>query len=177
MAGVIATGYIGTEEPLSDERKIDMDEVIRRAKTDDAQFKTMSERTSSKTAVREKVNWLEEEDFPRLVTSSAALVGDTTINLTAGQGKIVHPNDSVRDTRSGERWRTTVGATDALTVARGIGTSPAAAVNASDAWLVVADTQPQGSDFPTARYLQRVLGYNFTQITRTVWTFTNTTTA
>src|SRR5262245_6916992 len=177
MAGVIATGYIGTEEPLSDERKIDMDEVIRRAKTDDAQFKTMSEKTSSKTAVREKVNWLEEEDFPRLVTSSAALVGDTTINLTAGQGKIVQPNDLMRNMRSGEMVRITAVATDALTVARGIGAIPAAAVNASDSWLVVADTQPQASDFPTARYLQRVLGYNFTQITRTPWMFSNTTTS
>src|SRR4051812_24751681 len=172
MPGTIALGNVSTEEIQAEERKIDMDDVIRRAKTDDAQFKTMTTRTTSKVAVREKVNWLEEEDFPRQVTSTAALITDTVINVSAGQGKIVQANDILRNMRSGEAVRIVSVAVDALTVARGIGSIAAAAVNASDAWLVVGDAQPQGSDFPTPRYLARVLGFNYTQITRTTWGFT-----
>jgi hypothetical protein len=177
MAGTVATGYIGTEEVLPDERVVDMDPKMRVLKPDDTQFTTMTTRATSRQAVREKVNWLEEEDFPRVVSSSAALIGDTALVLSAGQGKLIQPFDLLRNMRTGEGVRVSAVATDTLTIARGIGTIPAAAVNASDSWLVVADAQPQGSDFPTARYLARVLGFNYTQITRTPWTFTGTQTA
>ena len=176
MAGTIAGGNISTEEVLTDERVIDMDEKIRVLKPDDTQFTTMTSRTTSRQAVREKVNWLEEEDFPRIVTGDAQTSGATALNLSAGQGKIVQPNDMLRNMRSGEMIRVSTVTVDALVVARGIGTIAAAAANAGDSYLVVSDAQPQGSDFPTARYLARVLGYNYTQITRTPWTFTGTQT-
>jgi len=181
MAGVPVTGNVSTEEVLSDERVIDMDSTIRRLKTDDAQFTTMTRRLPSKVAVREKVNWLEEEDFPRIVTSSAGYaVSVTTIVLTATHGKLVAVNDLLRNMRTGEGMRVTAVSTDTLTVDRGVGAlfpGTGAAINALDPILVVADSQPQGSDFPTPRYLQRVLGYNYTQITRTTLGFTNTTTS
>ena len=41
----------------------------------------------------------------------------------------------------------------------------------------MGDAQAQGSDFPVARYLARVLGFNYTEITRTPWTFTGTATS
>lgn len=177
MAGTVVQGNISTEEVLPDERVIDMDEKIRMLDPDQTQFTTMSSRTPSRQATREKVNWLEEEMFPNVVTSAAALVGDTVINLTAGQGKIVAANDILRNMRTGEAARVVSVATDAATIARGVGNIAAAAVNAADAWLVVGDAQPQGSDFPTPRYLARVLGFNYTQITRTTWGFTGTQTA
>lgn len=178
MAGTIATGNISTEEVLPDERVIDMDDTIRKLRTDDAQFSTMTDRATNRTAVREKVNWLEEDDFPRQVTTTTAQLNtDTALVLQAGQGKIVQPNDQLRNMRTGEMSRVTVVTTDTLTVIRKIGSVTNAAVNAGDVFLVVADAQPQGSDFPTARYLARVLGYNYTQITRTPWTFTGTQTS
>lgn len=177
MAGTVITGNVSTEEVLTDERVIDMDEKMRKLTQDDAQFSTMSDRATNRTAVREKVNWLEEEDFPRQVTGDAQTAGSTTINVSAGQGKLVQPNDVIRNMRTGEAIRITVVTTDALTVARGVGSIPAAATLGGDVYLVVADAQPQGSDFPTARYLARVLGFNYTQITRTPWTFTGTQTA
>jgi len=155
-----------------------MDEKIRVLDPNETQFTTMSSRAGAKQAIREKVNWLEEDDFPRLTSSlNAQLVGDTTIVLPAGGGKLVQANDLLRNMRTGEGIRVTVVATDTLTVARGIGSIAAAAINAGDSLLVVSDAQPQGSDFPTSRYLARVLGYNYTQIIRTPWTFTGTMTA
>src|SRR5215831_21145267 len=185
MAGTVIQGNISTEEQLGPsaattaegEKIIDMDEKIRVLRPDESQFTTMTSRTPSQVATREKVNWLEEEDFPRIVTNtSAQLVGDTSFPLTAGQGKIVMGNDMIRNMRTGEMARVVSVATDTITVARGVGNLPAAAINASDAWLVTGDAQPQGSDFPTPRYLARVLGFNYTQITRTTWGFTRTDT-
>ena len=184
MAGTIVQGNVSTEEQVgpsaatsfSGERIQDMSEKIRKLRPDESQFTTFSSALDSRVATSEKVNWLEEDDFPRIVTSAAALVGDTTLALTAGQGKIVAANDHLRNMRSGEMIRVVSVATDTLTIARNVGTVAAAAVNASDAWLVVGDAQPQGSDFPSPRYLARVLGFNYTQITRTTWGFTRTDT-
>ena len=178
MAGTVVQGNVSTEEFLADERQIDMSERIAELRPDETHFVTMTSRLSSSEAVREKVNWLEEEDFPRLVARLGAVTNvATTFDLTAGQGKIVRPNDILRNMRTGEAVRITAVATDTLTVARGIGSTAAAAMNAGDVLLVVGDAQPQGADFPVARYLARVLGYNYTQITRTPWTFTGTATA
>src|SRR5262249_47454002 len=153
---------------------IDMDDRIRALKPDATQFSTMTDKTPSQVATREKVNWLEEEDFPRLVTGDAQTNVSTALNLNSGQGKIVAANDLIRNMRSGEMRRFVWVPPAALVAARGIGWTAAAATNAGDQSLVVADAEPQGSDLPNARYLQRVLGYNFTQITMTPWTFTAT---
>jgi hypothetical protein len=185
MAGTIVQGNIPTEGQVGPsaatafggERIIDMDEKIRILRPDETQFTTMTSRTPTRVATSEKVHWLEEEDFPRIVTSTAAqLATDTTITLTAGQGLIVMGNDMLRNMRSGEMVRVVSVATDVVTIARGVGSIAAAAVNANDVWLVTGDAQPQGSDFPTPRYLARVVGFNYTQITRTAWGFTRTDT-
>lgn len=177
MAGTVVLGNVSTEEVLPDERKLDMDERMRRISPDDTQLTTLTSRLTSRQAVREKVNWFEEDDFPRLVTGDAQAIGSTTLNLNAGQGKIVQANDLLRNMRTGEGIRVVSVATDALTIARNVGNIPAAATNAGDVYLVVGDAQPQGSDFPTPRYLARVLGFNYTQITRTTWGFTKTQTS
>ena len=180
MAGTVVTGTVSTEEVLPDERVVDMADRIRVLDPDDSQFSTMTDRVSKRTAVREKVNWLEEEDFPR-TTSSVNAQTNADTSITVPDGKVVQPNDLLRNMRTGEGIRVTVVAANVLTVARGVGAATggvaAAAINAGDALLVVADAQPQGSDFPTPRYLARVLGYNYTQITRTTWSFTGTQTA
>jgi len=185
MAGTLVQGNVSTEQQVgpsaatsfSGERVQDMSERIKKLRPDESQFTTFTSRQETEVVTSEKANWLEEDDFPRIVTSTAAqLVGDASITLTAGQGKIVMGNDMLRNMRSGEMVRVVSVATDVVTIARGVGSIAAAAVNASDVWLVTGDAQPQGSDFPTPRYLARVLGFNYTQITRTTWGFTRTDT-
>src|SRR3954470_19957755 len=98
MAGTIVTGPVSTEEVATDERVVDMDPKMRRLKPDDTPLTTMTTRASTRQAIREKVNWLEEEDFPRLVTAAnAQLISDTALTLTAGQGKIVQAQDLLRN--------------------------------------------------------------------------------
>jgi uncharacterized protein DUF5309 len=177
MAGTVVQGNVSTEEVTPDERAPDVDTKMRRLKPDDAQLTTMTTRTPSRTAIREKVTWFEEEDFPRIVSlSAAAAQGATSLVLVAGQGLIIRPNDVLRNMRTNEAWKVTAVTTDTLTVVH-IGAQAALASNAGDALLVIGDAQPQGSDFPVARYLARVLGFNYTQIMRTPWSFTGTATA
>src|SRR4029077_16398153 len=122
----------------SGEAVIDMDDKIRKLRPDETQFTTMTSKVSSRVATREKVNWLEEDDFPRIVpAASAALSTDTVINVTAGQGKTVAANDLLRNMRTGEGSGVGSVATDAVTVARNVGSVAAAAVNSADAFLVV----------------------------------------
>src|SRR5262245_21627305 len=177
MPAVVATPpSVSTEEVLSDERKIDMDEQFKKLKPDQTQFTTMVDRLPSQAAIREKVNWIEEDLFPRVVQCAGAQTsGSTTLVLQAGQGKYVDVNDLIRNMRTGEMNRISAVSTDTLTIAR-VGAVAAAAVLDQDYFLVVADAQPQGSNFPNMRYLQRVLGFNYTQITRTTWQFTRTAT-
>jgi hypothetical protein len=179
MAGTIVTGgSISTEEVLTDERKLDVDDRIRKLRPDESQFSTMTDKTPSRTAVREKVNWFEEDDFPRQVSAASGIAtGVTALPLVAGQGKIVAARDLLRNMRTGEGLTVVSVATDTVTVTRQTGNIAQAAVNAGDVFLVVGDAQAQGSDFPAPRYLARVLGYNYTQITRTTWSFTGTQTS
>jgi len=175
MAGTVVQGYVSTEEVLPEERKIDMDERIKKVRPDDTQFYTMTSRLSTKSAIREKVNWMEEEYFPRVVAvAGAETASDTVIALAATQGKIVAKDDILRNMRTNEALRVVSVSVDDVTVAT---RTAGIAMNAGDPLLVVADAQPQGSDLPVSRYLARVLGYNYTQIMRTPWTFTGTQTA
>jgi len=177
MPAVPVLGNVSTEEVESDPTAVplDFDERFKRLKPDDTQFMTMMSRLPRRVAIREKVNWVEEDLFPRMVTlNTAAATGITSLVLNAGHGKIVQPNDILRNMRTNEAIRVTAVSTDTLTVARKVGSAAEAAMNVGDVFLVVADAQPQGADFPVPRYMQRVLGFNYTQIVRTPWAFTNT---
>ena len=181
MPATIVTGNVSTEEVAVDEKKLDFDERFKRLQPDETQYTTMTSRATSRAAVREKFSWVEEDLFPRIITVQTAVADAVTkvIPLAAGDGKVVQPNDLLRNMRTGEGLRIESIATDTITATRGVGagTNPAANINAGDKMLVVADAQAQGADFPVPRYVQRVLGYNYTEIIRTPWAFTGTATA
>ena len=171
-------GSISTEEVLPDERVIDMRQDIVDTAPDQTQFTTLTQRARTETAIREKVNWLEQDLFPRIVTASAVLAtGGTALVLQPGNGALLQGNDLLRNMRTGEGLRVVSLATDTATVERAVGSAVEAAINVGDKFLVVTDAQPQGSDFPKGRYARRVLGYNFTGIARTTWEFTGTATS
>jgi hypothetical protein len=180
MADINVGTFISTEEVLADEKVIDMDPKMRLLDPDSTQFTTMSTRTTSRPATREKVNWLEEQYVNTVVTVAAAgyASGAVTIPLVAGQGVSVPNRAVLRNMRTGEGFLVTAGGlTDSLTVTTSWGGAPNAAGLNGDKLLVVSDAQEQGADLPAPLYSQRVLGFNYTQIMRTVWQFAGTTTA
>lgn len=171
----IATGIVDTETLLADERVVDMQKEFRVLDPDESQFSTMLERLPSQQAIREKINWLEDEYFPRQTTVNGAQTNvDTAIEVATGTGAYFRAGDLVRNMRTGEAFQVSSVATDTLTVVRGKGGVAAAAMNDLDALLIVSNVSAQGADYGTLKSVTRVLGYNYTQIVRDPFGFTNT---
>jgi hypothetical protein len=183
MPDVAVGQFISTEEVVAEEKVVDMDPKMRLLDPDQTQFVTMSSRTKSRPATREKVNWLEEQYINRVVALTAAYTAaGPTLTVSAADGASVFKDDVVRNMRTGEAFLVTASVGGALTVVSALGTGyqgslASVAGNIGDKLLVVGDAQKQGADFPDPRYSQRVNQFNYTQITRTSWSFAGTTTA
>jgi hypothetical protein len=178
MADVAVGTFISTEEIVAEEKVVDMDPKMRLLDPDQTQFVTMTSRTKARPATREKVNWLEERYINRVITVTANYAsGAVTIVVSAGDGLSVFANDVLRNMRTGEAFLVTANAAGSLTVVTSIGAAANVAGLIGDKLLVVGDAQKQGADLPDPRYSQRVNQFNYTQITRTPWSFAGTTTA
>jgi len=176
MAEVAVGAWVSTEEVLPDERVIDMDSNMRQLDPDQTQFSTMVSRMPSRAASREKFNWLEEQYVTDVFTVDAAYTsGATTVSVGTVESAAIKPNDVVRNMRTGQAFIVTViGANGDLTV---VPQGTNAAGNVGDKLLFVGSAFPQGSPLPQPKYSQRVLGFNYTQIFRSSWSFSNTAVA
>src|SRR4030095_15940261 len=153
------------------------DPKMRQLDPDSTQYTTMTSRMGSRTATREKVNWLEEAYVLDVFTASAYTSGATSVTITnAAETLALKPNDVLRNMRTGQAMivDVVVTATGVLTV-RPQGTN--AAGNAGDKLLYVGNAYPRCANTGQPKYSARVLGSNSTQIFREPWSFTGTATA
>jgi hypothetical protein len=166
MSAVTAlTGQVDTNTILVDEKIIDMDDVVGMLDPQTSQFTTMLMKIAQKKARNQKVEWLEDQLFPRLASVAAGGYTNvaTTINVTAGQGQFFRSGSFVRNARTGEGF-----------VTRGIGAVAAAAGNAGDQLLIVGNASMQGAGLGTMKVAKRVMNYNYNTIQRDPYGFTNT---
>jgi len=179
MSVSILTGSVTTADPVSDEQVVDMKNEFAELDPDDSQFTTLLVKLGTRQAVREKIEWLEDQLRPRLsALAASATSAATSITVTSGQGVYFAADDIVRNLASGELMHVTNVATDTLTVERNIGThSTTASTGASDHLLIVGSAYKQGASYGTSRIVKRVLGYNYTQIQRDPFSFTGTETS
>jgi hypothetical protein len=178
MAATVLKGNITTADPLPDEQVVDMRNEFYELDPDDSQFTSLLVKLGTRSAVREKIEWLEDQLRPRLLTVSASAASTATaVNLTAGQGLYVAADDIIRDLSTGEMIHVTAVATDALTVERGIGAVAAATIGATDQLYLISSAYKQGASYGTSRIVKRVLGFNYTQIHRDPFSFTGTETS
>lgn len=174
-APTILTGMVTDADILSNERVIDMDDVIAFLDPDESQFTTMLMKVSSSPAHSSKVEWLEDQLFPRLATQSGgATSGTTTINVATGNGAFFRAGDIFRNARTGEAVLVTSIATDALTVVRGQGRVSAAAMLDQDQLLIVANATVEGGTLGTRVQTKRVAQFNYCQIVRNPYGFAET---
>ena len=136
-------------------------------------------KTSTRDAVREKIEWLEDQLRPRLsALSASAASADTSIAVTTGQGTYFAVDDIVRNLLTGELMHVTGITTDSVGVDRGIGgVAAASSASAAAQLLIVGSAYKQGASYGTSRIVKRVLGYNYTQIQRDPFSFTGTETS
>jgi hypothetical protein len=172
----VVKGVVSTTEMLPDQLRIDMDPEMKALDADESQFSTLTMNTSSKETTREKFNWLEKDMFPRLVTTTAYLVGDTAITLTAGHGVNVRIGDVLRNMARGDAFWVTNVVGDVLTVVRNVGVKAAVAGTSGDTLLIMSNASAQGADFGQTAIVLPVLGFNYTQIFRHGYSFSRTAT-
>lgn len=175
MPVAVATGTVDTETILADEKVVDMSNEFRLLQPDSTQFTTMLDRLPSKPAIREKVNWLEDQYFPNLSSLAAsATSAATSITVATGEGVYFRVGDLVRNALTGEMYEVTGITSDAVGISRAIG-GVAAASSASGAdLLITSNAAAQGADIGTKKVTTRVLGYNYSQIIRHPFGFTGT---
>lgn len=174
VRGNAQVGMVSSEGVLPEQKVIDMDPVIKMLDLETDQFTTMVDDIGSQDARREKINWLEDQYAPKLVRAAGATTNvATTFVLAAAFKDFVKTYDTMRNLATGEPIRVSAVAADGvtLTISRGAG---AAAMTATDDLLITGAAFPQGADVGDLTYIQRVLGYNYSQIHRTAWGFTGT---
>jgi hypothetical protein len=160
---------------LADEKIVDMDDVIAMLDPDVSQFTTMLMKVSSSPAYNSKIEWLEDQLFPRLSgLAVSAATADTTLTVTTGQGAYFRAGDVVRVAISGEAVKVTSVSTDTLTVSRAIGGVSAATAQTGSDLVIVGNASLQGATLGTRKITKRVLAYNYQQIQRNPYGFTET---
>lgn len=120
---------------------------------------------ASDTCFEKEVSWLDEEILlPSTTANGAHLVGDTAINLPAGEAIRGGVGDVFRIGAEFVRITAADYATDTWTVTRAYGGSTAAAIDDGAVIVGVGKALPEGSDPEVARSLDRTKRANITQI-------------
>src|SRR5215831_5909157 len=178
MAEVAVGTFVSTEEPVSDERVIDMDPTMRKLDPDTTQFTTMLSRLPSRQSTREKFNWLEEAYVNDNYSMTAYTSGAATITLTnISDAAALQINDVIRNMRTGQACIITAAPNTTTGVLTVTWFGANAAGNAGDRFLFTGSAHKQGGPLPAPKYSARVLGFNYTQIFRSSWSFSRTATS
>ncbi len=172
----ILSGLVDTADPVSAELKIDMREKIADLDPDTSQFTTMLMKLPQERAQSFKVEWLNDELMPLVsALAASATSADTNLQVTTNEGAYFKAGHIIRNVLTGEPMRVTGAAASSITVVRAIDGSTAASSASADAKLViVGGSNEQGATAPTALITQRATNYNYTQIIRNSYRFTNT---
>jgi hypothetical protein len=178
MATPVLSGLVDDQDILSNERVIDMDDTIAMLDPDVSQFTTILMRIARETAYSTKVEWLEDELMPRLSSvASGGATNGANIVVAAGEGSYFRVGDIVRNAKTGVAVRITTVATDTLTPTNALGRVSFAAHTAGDQLLIVGNAAAQGAGLGTEKQTKRVAQFNYTQIFRHPYGFTNSLSA
>lgn len=172
----VLSGTVDDQDILQNERVIDMAPEIDLLQEDLTQFTTMLRKVASKTAHSSKVEWLTDELFPRRTTLAEDLdTSETAWDVASGTGSYFRAGDVVRIVSSGEAARVASIATDTVTVAaRSLGDVAAATALTGEEIIIIGNAAAQGAGLGTSAVTKRVANFNYTQIVRHPYTFTNT---
>jgi hypothetical protein len=174
MPQAVLSGLVDDQDILQGERVIDMDPVIAMLDPDTSQFVTMLMRVARTAAESTKVEWLEDELFPRLSSVAAAgyASGATAIPVAVGEGVYFRAGDIIRNARTGVAQRVISIAGDTLTCTAPLGRVSAAAGLSGDQLLITGNASAQGATLGTRKVTKRVAQYNYTMIQRNPYGFT-----
>jgi Family of unknown function (DUF5309) len=173
MALTTLSGLVDDNLINQSERVVDMDDVIAMLDPDVSQFTTILMRVAKKAAQSTKVEWLEDQLFPRLSSVASGGASDgATITVNAGEGAYFRAGDIVRNAHTGVAFKVVSVATDTLTITNHLGRVAFAAHTAADQLLIVGNAAAQGATLGTRKITKMVNQYNYCQIQRNPYGFT-----
>jgi len=174
------SGLVDDADILSNQRVVDMSSSIAQLEPDEAPLTTMLQKTKKRAAFSQKVEWLSDELVPRLTTLSAsATSAETAIAVATGTGTYFRVNDVVRIASTGENNYVTAVSANTVYVTRAIGGGAVTAASAASGvdLIKVGNAAAEGATLGTLITTKKVANYNYTQIQRDPWGFTETLTA
>jgi len=176
MAVTVLTGAVDDNVILSNRRVIDMDNVIKQLEPDEAPLVTMLQKVSSRPAKSQKVEWLQDQLMPRLTTlnngGNVTAIATTCIVAT-GTGSYFRAGDVLRMS-NGENVKVSSISTDTLTIVRSIGAVAAAIITDLTDVIKIGNASAEGATLGTIKSTKQVGQYNYCQIQRDPFGFTNT---
>lgn len=176
MAVTVKTDVVDDQDILSNERVVDMDDELKILEPEYTQFYTILQKLSSKPANSSKVEWLEDQLFPRLSSLSASITsGAGTMVVASGEGPYFRFGDIVRIPSTGEAVAVSAApSTDTVGIIRSVGAVAAASAATSGKLVIIGNASAQGASLGKRAVTQRVAQYNYTQIFRHPYGFTET---
>lgn len=176
MAVTVLTGLQNDYTILSNRRVIDMAPVISELDPETSQFATMLNKLASSPAFSAKVEWLEDQYFPRVTTLAAsATSAAASISVATDTGAYFIAGDVCRIVSTGEAVAVSAApSTDTVGITRAIGATTAASAASGGDIVILGNASLQGASLPTRRQTKKTNAYNYAQIVRSSYGFTNT---
>lgn len=172
------TGVVSDFTILQNQRVVDMEPVIAQLEPDDAPLLTLLMRLEGKSrdCFSQTFEWLEDENNPRYARAAGAFTNvATNIVMTSPEGLFFKPGDYIHDEQTGEKMLVTASTATSLTVTRAQqATSAAASGGAADGLVRMGTSSQEGALIPVLKQTQKVRNYNYAEILRTPFGFTET---
>ena len=165
MPVTINTGLVDEQDILSNERVLDMSDTIDYLNPDETQFFTIMNKVGNGSrTLSSKVEWLEDQFFPKLTTGSvSAASGVSSLSVAASTSNYFRAGDIGRIVTTGEAFEVIgVGTVSAsiLEVTRGIGGTAAASFVSGVDFVIVGNASVQGASLGALAITQRTTQYN-----------------
>lgn len=172
----ILTGVVDDADILSNQRIVDMSPTIAMLEPDEAPLTTMLQKTSKRAAYSQKVEWLSDELVPRLTTLSASATSSATaLSVATGTGSYFRPGDVIRIASTGENCAVSAVSADSVYVlTRTLGSVTSISAASGVDIIKVGNAAAEGATLGTLIQTKKVANYNYAQIQRDPWGFTNT---
>lgn len=173
------TGVVNDNTILSNQRVIDMEPVISQLEPDETPLLTLLTKLSgnSRPCYNQTFEWLEDENNPRYANAAASFTNSaSSITMTSPQGLWFRAGDIIHNEQTGEKILVGASAATSLSsLTRGVaGTSGTASSGSADGLVRIGVVAMEGDTLPAMKQTQKVRNYNYAQIIRTPWGFTNT---
>jgi hypothetical protein len=169
------TGVVDDADILSNQRVVDMSPTIAQLEPDEAPLTTMLQKIGKRAAFSQKVEWLSDELVPRLTTLSASAASDlTAIAVATGTGTYFRAGDVVRIASTGENCSVSAVSANTVYVTRALGGVTALSAASGVDLIKVGNAAAEGATLGTLIQTKKVANYNYAQIQRDPWGFTNT---